>query len=257
MEHTINPIDPPIAPRSIRWRQILAAILLCMPFCFTAIYKFVLPSFVDGGWSLEEIMILYSCLNAIPQLIGWMLLIGIAANRMTRVAVGIFAGWLVLGLLVSVLGHLGTIPNTVCNLIGVFDSLLLIYVFSILLRNNAIAESRRTWINLLAIGYLLVVLSNCAGIAQKAIPEGFVLQTEHLIFLSGGYRWYSAIMQLLLVIAYFKLTHSEAFAPTYDDSPAPHGAYSPATKYMAMPIICALIFFSLAWTLYHFADVLV
>lgn len=257
MEQTLHPAEHPVQPRSIRWRQILAAILLCSMFFISTAYGFIGNTLAEMGWTQEYIGLGHSLALAIPQLIAFMLLIGIAANRMTRVAMGIAAGWILLGLLLSLLGHLVAFPVVVSNLFSLIDSFIFIYVFSLLLRNNEIAESRRKWIILLPVGQLYGVLYICAGLAQKAVPEGFDFHYEHIFFFSSGFQWFIYIMRLLLWIAWFKLTHSEAFAPTYDDSPAPEGAYSPATKYMAMPIICAVLGVALSWTLYHFVNYLV
>lgn len=257
MEQTLHPAEHPAQPRSIRWRQILAAILLCSPFFISMARAFVLPTLFDAGWSHEQIGICYSIIHTVSQLIAWLLLIGIAANRMTRVAVGMMAGWLLFSLVLSVLGYMGVFPDGLGNLMNPLDSFVFIYAYSILLRNNEIAESRRKWIILLPVEFLYGVILACAGVAQNTVPEGFVFGFEHIFIFSNGFQWFSYILRLLLWIAWFKLTHSEAFAPTYDDSPAPEGAYSPATKYMAMPIICGLLCFALSWTLYHFADVLV
>lgn len=261
MEKTLNPIDPAVAPRSIRWRQVLAAILLCSPFLISTVLGFLRHPLYQAGWTAVQIALLHSLGMIIPQLVAFLLLIGIAANRPTRVAMGIAAGWLIFTLVLDVLGPMLAFLETSGDLISLInsliDSLVFIYLFSILLRNNKIAESRRNWIILLPVGQLLGIVYLCAGLAQQALPEGFVCGSEHIFFLSGGFRWFMYIMRLLLWIAWFKLTHSEAFAPTYDDSPAPAGAYSPATKYMAMPIVCGLLCIAIWWTLYHFADVLV
>lgn len=254
MEKITNSVDSAVAPRSIRWRQIVAAILLCSPFFLSMAYGFVLPTLYDAGWSAEQIGISHSIIHTVFQLMAWLLLIGIAANRMTRVAVGVMAGWILFSLVVSIWGYMG---GGIGNLMNLLDSFVFIYALSILLRNNEIAESRRKWIILLPVEFLYGVVLICAGVAQNAVPEGFAFELEYIFLYSAGFEWFSYILRLLLWIAYFKLTHSEAFAPTYDDTPAPAGAYSPATKYMAMPIICGLLCFALSWTLYHFADVLV
>lgn len=258
MESNTKPIEAAAAPRSIRWRQVLAAILLCSPFFISMARAFVLPTLFDAGWSHEQIGICNSIIHTLPQLIAWLLLIGIAANRMTRVAVGVMAGWILFSLVLSILGYMGVFPDGgIGNLMSLLDSFVFIYAFSILLRNNEIAESRRKWILLLPISHLYGVVWICATVAQNAVPEGFAFGIEHVFLVSSGFQWFMYILRLLLWIAYFKMTHSEAFAPTYYDTPAPAGAYSPATKYMAMPIICGLLCFALSWTLYHFADVLV
>lgn len=258
MESNTKPIEAPVAPRSIRWRQVLAAILLCSPFFISMALAFVQPALFDAGWSHEQIGILGSVNFSLSQLLAWLLLIGIAANRMTRVAVGVMTGWTLLFFVLSLLADMGLFPDGgIGNLMNLLDSFVFIYAFSILLRNNAIAESRRKWMILLPVGHLFGVVGICAGVAQQAVPDGFVFGVEHVFLFSSGFQWFNYILRLLLWIAWFKLTHSEAFAPTYDDTPAPAGAYSPATKYMAMPIICGLLCFALSWTLYHFADVLV
>lgn len=253
-------ITNPAAPRPIRWRQILAAILLCSPFFLSMAQVFVQPALLNAGWSYEQSSALYACVLAFPKVVAWVLLLGIAANRMTRVAVGIAAGWILLTSVFNVLVVMGAFSGGIGNLMSLMsllDSFVFIYVFSILLRNNEIAESRRKWIILLPVGQLYGVFWICAGVAQSAVPEGFVVDFEHMFLFGGGFQWFMSILRLLLWIAWFKLTHSEAFAPAYDDTPAPAGAYSPATKYMAMPIICGLLCFVLSWTLYHYANHLV
>ncbi len=258
MESNTKPIEAAVAPRSIRWRQVLAAILLCSPFFISMAFDFVQPALFDAGWSHEQIGICYSVIYALPELLAWLLLVGIAANRMTRVAVGVIAGWYLFDLVLSVLGYMEVFPDGgIGNLMNLLDSFVFIYAVSILLRNNAIAESRRKWMILMPVGCLFGVVWICARGAQQVVPDGFVFGVEHVFLFSSGFQWFNYILRLLLWIAYFKMTHSEAFAPTYDDTPAPAGAYSPATKYMAMPIICGLLCFALSWTLYHFADVLV
>lgn len=261
MEKNLNPIDPAVAPRSIRWRQVLAAILLCSPFLISTVLGFLRQPLYQAGWTEVQIALLHSLGMIIPQLVAFLLLIGIAANRPTRVAVGILAGnWLfVNGVWYQIF------PDGPNFLITLFDSFVFIYASSILLRNNKIAESRRKWIIMLPVSYIYGVFYTCACMAQNRADaldwlcrrfspvnvNHCFYYLEH-VFFSSDFLWFQYIMQLLLCIAWFKLTHSEAFAPTYDDTPAPAGAYSPATKYMAMPIVCGLLCIATCLSLYHF-----
>lgn len=269
MEKNLNPIDPAVAPRSIRWRQVLAAILLCSPFLISTVLGFLWQPLYQAGWTEVQIALLHSLGMIIPQLAAFLLLIGIAANRPTRVAVEIAAGWLIFTLVLDVLGPMLAFLETSGDLISLIDSLIdslvFIYLFSILLRNNKIAESRRKWIIMLPVSHIYGVFYTCACMAQNRADaldwlcrrfspvnvNHCFYYLEH-VFFSSDFLWFQYIMQLLLCIAWFKLTHSEAFAPTYDDTPAPAGAYSPATKYMAMPIVCGLLCIATCLSLYHF-----
>lgn len=248
---------PTPRPRSIRWRQILAAILLCSPFFLSQIFSFFGSSLYETGMTAETIGLLSSILHTTPPIVAFILLAGIAANRVTRTSLGMIIGWFLIVFILNALMHLDILPATAGYFFSLLDSLIFIYFFSLLLRNNEIAESRRKWIILLPVGQLFGVVQVCTALAQNAIPEGFEFSYQHLFLFSSGWNWFMYIFRVLLWIAWFKLTHSEAFAPTYDDTPAPAGAYSPATKYMAMPIICGLLCFALSWTLYHFANHLV
>lgn len=134
---------------------------------------------------------------------------------------------------------------------SVAESLIWIYIYAVIQRNNNLDSSSRTWIGLLA--------------AAQAVGVIFALQavwfigaspiTREMMWTATPlYALFWCLWVILIMIAYLKFAHSSDFSQDYDPAPAPHGAYNPLNKYLAALIAASAATTGAIWLLYHYAE---
>lgn len=192
----------------------------------------------------------FGIINMALCLVGLLLLLPIASNRATNVALIVGCCWSGASLLfcgISAVSESTEGLNIAQWGITVAASIVWCYIYSVILRNNRLDAAIVSWIGLLVVAQMIGPVFSF----QTIWMEGMADWSESLY--SRFYFLFWIIFWILLIIAYFKFARSGAFAGACDRSPAPEGAYTPLNKYMAGIFITAGVVIAVLWAMYHFA----
>lgn len=216
------------------------------------------------GFDILEALAYDEMVNALiyaVQIVAFVFLLRIASNRMTRTAVWCGIGCMLTLIVVSVVSaflfrsaqtneKIGMV-SMVLQGFSVAESLIWIYIYAIILRNNNLDSSSRTWIGLLAAAQavgIIFALQDVWFIGASPITREMMWTATPL------YALFRCLWVILIMIAYLNFAHSSAFSGDYDPVPAPRGAYNPLNKYLTALIAAGVMTTGAMWLLYHYAE---
>lgn len=241
MEQSL-PLSGDAVPRGVRRRQTFAAILWI-----------VLPAILLSGGILLWFLIfnrldlaVLSRINLISILLcesgGILLLLPIVSNRATKVALTTGCCWNILYAIyvgVSILVNLW--DQFAFILVGLANCLAWSYCFSLILRNNRMDERFVSWVTLLIVAQIASFIPRVGDLFVQYGVGSLIITPSSL------YSLFSLILNVLLIIALFKLVRSGAFSGDFDDAPAQEGAYSPLNKYMVGLFVTIVVVLAALW----------
>lgn len=172
---------------------------------------------------------------ALLSIIGFIILSTISANRPTKLMIYVIIG--IEGLnslynIISISECLSSVPveiqNTIYTIFRVAAIIGKIYAYSIIIKNNSIAENDIKWINILCIS----AISN-------------LYTTLHILLISFGvfqsFIDSFGILFILLIIAYIKFCRCAAFNGNVHNEGSAIESYSPINKYTVSMVITTVI----------------
>lgn len=204
-------------PKPVRIRQKIAYWLLAIPLFFFILFQ-VLNS--------ETASIITPYLNIFKQAsmaIAYLLLSQIANNKASSKALiwaaigsGVYAGW-------SLIMNEAEWVSFVHNILMAISTLLQLYMFAVILKNNSLDSNARSWIGILLIvnAFLLINLSLFA-----ATMAGF-----DIIIISPLKNYYVYLLTIFQINAFFKFVQCDAFSGKKETLVSNNDIYTPINKY--------------------------
>ena len=221
-------------PVSVKIRQNIAAVLLVLTDVYWILNTLgTLTGRLIGGTASTYVTIL-SCVFII-NLIAWVLLLTVSANKPTRIAC--------ITILLLALGSafLPALIMTNTALTITWNSLYLllkVYAFAIILKANTnLASEDQTWIKLLLVVSIPNFIVSLANVLFPELP--FTVCITWFIW--------CIIYYILVGIAEFRVAKCAAFTGRTDAEDMVENVYSPLNKYFAavfitVPIILGLLY---------------
>lgn len=229
-------------PNSVKIRQNIAAWLLVL----TDIFSIVITIFIMFGVNINT-----SVYQPAVYLIAWVLLCSTASNKATRIA----SILILASTLIYVVPWLFATPELI-DILYVYlmiKPLISIYAYSIILRGNSnLNANDRSWIGFLivfGIGLFVIQLFS-VGYQIVLVDYDIEFQRHYLFSIGLGWRLWSIIYYILVLIAEFRLAKSLAFAGNYVSGPAPKGTYSPFNRYFVATFITLLVVLGALYLIY-------
>lgn len=237
-------------PRKVRiWRTVAAILLLVGPVRWILYALFYFPDRLlwyqfDGD--AEKINHFLIGIMALCQIISWGILILVASNRPTRIAMLLLGVWIVLADTLLFAEWMSWVSSGCMAYVNYLDVFLFVYGYSIILKSNRLSPINKTWIG------LLIVLEVCFSV-DSFYPfwSGNVDSTEVFGNLSNSIFW--GIQRVFLIVCYWKFAHCEAFAGRYDDARMPNRVYDPLNRYVVGFSVSVAIVCGLLWTYFEYA----
>lgn len=232
-------------PNSVKIRQNIAAWLLVL----TDIFSIVITIFMMFGENINT-----SVYQPAVYLLAWVLLCSTASNKATRIA----SILILASTLISVVLSLFAMPESIdmMQILYVYlmiKPLISIYAYSIILRGNSnLNANDRSWIGFLivcGIGLFVIQLFS-VGYRIVLVDYDIEFQMHYLFSIGFGWRLWSIIYCILVLIAEFRLSKSLAFAGNYVSGPAPKGTYSPFNRYFVATFITLLVVLGALYLIY-------
>ncbi len=237
-------------PRKVRiWRTVAAILLLVGPVRWILYALFYFPDRLlwyqfDGD--AEKINHFLTSIAALCLLIGWGILISVASNRPTRIAMSLLGGWIVLADTLLFAEWMSWVPSGCTAYAGYLDGFLFAYGYSTILKSNRLSLGNKTWIG------LLIVLMACYSVVSfYSFWSGDIDSTEVFGNLSDVIFW--CIQRVFQIVCYWKFTHCEAFAGRYEDARMPNRVYNPLNRYVVGFSVSVAIVCGLLWTYFEYA----
>ena len=228
MGETLNPtVARP--PQWVRVLRTVAAVLLVVTnlsyvFRILSVWNILNDSMLDTSYAIVSVL----------HFIAFAFLATVASDKSSRIAI--------IGIFISMLFN--TIVNVTSNIyiqiISVLLSLLQIYFWTVIFRNEKLTSTQRRWTVLLFV--LLIHQSIFKFLNISELRELDIIQSA-IDFLS---IYLDSTIEIIIrdfflipfiVIGWWKLCHSELFAGNYSATPAQPKIYSPLNKYTVAVII--------------------
>lgn len=229
-------------PNSVKIRQNIAAWLLVL----TDIFSIVMTIFMMFGVNINT-----TVYQPAVYLLAWVLLCSTASNKATRIA----SILILASTLIYVVLWLFATPELI-DILYVYlriKPLISIYAYSIILRGNSnLNANDRSWIGFLivcGIGLFVIYLFS-VGYQIVLVDYDIEFQRHYLFSIGLGWRLWSIIYYILVLIAEFRLAKSLAFAGNYVSGPAPKGTYSPFNRYFVATFITLLVVLGALYLIY-------
>lgn len=230
-------------PNSVKIRQNIAAWLLVL----TDIFSIVITIFMMFGVNINTLVY-----QPAVYLLAWVLLCSTASNKATRIASILILASTLIYVVLSLFATLESI-DMILYVYLMIKPLISIYAYSIILRGNSnLNANDRSWIGFLivcGIGLFVIQLFH-VGYLIVLVDYDFEFQMHHLFSIDLGWRLWSIIYYILVLIAEFRLAKSLAFAGNYVSGPAPKGTYSPFNRYFVATFITLLVVLGALYLIY-------
>lgn len=271
--------NPPAAAgclgyKQVRRRKIAAAVLFAVSVAFSyfiawfppafPVYQAFIEYFFSREYSLSESVLLrVSSLDLFPGLLmltAYLLLIRCAANRPCKTAVIILAANTLLNFLadaiitvtgVAIMADKGSgflsIMFIIKWSIQLITMLGYMYAISLIIRNGGITENAKSWITMLAVFSSLSWILMFVNLFVPFLETDY----ENLFFASATYSAFVLITFILRIIAYVKLSMSDAFSEKCCEPAAK--PYTPLNRYVAGILIATVVTVFAVWAYYSFA----
>lgn len=226
MGETLNPtVARP--PQWVRVLRTVAAVLLVVTSLsdvFLTVWRILNDSMPGTSYAIASVL----------DFIAFAFLATVASDKSSRIAI--------IGILISILFN--TIINVTSNIyiqiISLLLSLLQIYFWTVIFRNEKLTSTQRRWTVLLFVLLIYQSILNFWSISE--LRELDIIQSARdflAIYLNSTIE--IIIRQFFIipfmVIGWWKLCHSELFAGNYSATPAQPKIYSPLNKYTVAVII--------------------
>lgn len=172
-------------------------------------------------------------------------LIKFANNKATRIALAIgVAVWMFWDLRYFLHYCHIDIPDSIDGMIDFLPGFALIYLYSLIIRNNTLSAKNRMWINTLAVLTVVSILPffYIFFTVKKVMGDGY----DYDFTLTHGLIYLTRVF--MSAAAYWHFARCEAFSGKYDASAKCN--YSPLNKWMAMAVIAPTIMFLCIFLLY-------
>ncbi len=234
-------------------RNVAGALFIACMICFAVVSVDVVDFIIKSVANVEA-----STMYAMDYFVGvgsnvlmavaWGLLATLATNKATRTAswvtCAILLGSAVFDFILGLQGVEGKkleeihIWITLSGWYSFISNLVYLYLMSLIFTNNTIDRKRTSWMMLIPFSCLSFFLSITANILAIALPKGLEPELVWSFTSPYGVRIFEAIFSCLLIVAYWQLTHNEAFTGIYDENK--ECSYSSKNRYFWAPLATML-----------------
>lgn len=232
-----------VVSTSRKWQN-AAGVLLVSSMVLSLVSSFVLEQFKPfNSWQIVFLWMSYIPWFAkLLRLVSWIILYQLAVNKPTKVALLFIIFFWASGMVPGILNYIGyssefeLITRDTIGLsytIDYYSSLILIYSYSLIIRNNSLEKEDRSWIHIFMIciiGNAFFVFSSLmAGLANLWDSLPSTLDYWSSSFGSTCLGW---VINILYIVAYWRFAHCAAFDKARAaESPAEY-SYSPLNKFV-------------------------
>lgn len=260
-----------------RWLHV-AAFIYVLPCIYDLICIFpsLNPS-LNGVHDINEYFARTYMCGTIQQLlciVALIILIRRANDRMSRIAVacGIVSNFMFLALnAIQFYNYSSSFPSSdlsdqlvsAMRIWGILDSLLWVYIYSLLQQNKWLSVSSRYWILFLAVSQVYgIIVWNVSHVYDAAMPfyiPNRISDSYYCLFYMGSsiFKIWRFVYGVLLICACLKFAHCEIFYGDYDDTPIEKDRFNPLNKYMLAAVVGSVVALGLLWLLYSNAELFV
>lgn len=228
-----------VVSTSRKWQN-AAGVLLVSSLVLRLVSSFVLEQFKPfNSWQIVFLWMSYiPWFAALLQLAAWIVLYQLAVNKPTKVALLSIIFFWISGVVPQILTYIGYSSNfelITLDKIGLsytIDyciSLILIYSYSLIIRNNSLDKEDRSWI------YIFMICMICnASFALSSVIADLVIGSLAVDYWFYGFENKSLgwVINILYIIASWRFAHCAAFDKAKKAEGPAEYSYSPFNKYV-------------------------
>ena len=228
-----------VVSTSRKWQN-AAGVLLVSSLVLRLVSSFVLEQFKPfNSWQIVFLWMSYiPWFAALLQLAAWIVLYQLAVNKPTKVALLSIIFFWISGVVPQILTYIGYSSNfelITLDKIGLsytIDyciSLILIYSYSLIIRNNSLDKEDRSWI------YIFMICMICnASFALSSVIADLVIGSPAVDYWFYGFENKSLgwVINILYIIASWRFAHCAAFDKAKKAEGPAEYSYSPFNKYV-------------------------
>lgn len=234
---------------SRKWQN-AAGVLLVSSLVLRLVSSFVLEQFKPfNSWQIVFLWMSYiPWFAALLRLAAWIVLYQLAVNKPTKVALlSIIFFWIsgVVPLILEYIGYSSNFELITLETLGssyTIDyciSLILIYSYSLIIRNNSLDKEDRSWIYI----FMICMIGNASFVLSSVIAD-LVIGSPAVDYWFYGFENKSLgwVINILYIIASWRFAHCAAFDKAKEAEGPAEYSYSPFNKYVVgLFIVLALM----------------
>lgn len=192
----------------MRWVAFVLALITFFGFSF--FFSFIMP-FIESD-DLRFISMIAKGADQLVEIVFWVFLIYLSSNRAVRNAMTVVFATACLVLITSLCVdcHVKWMIDFL-PVIDVIIALLTVYAYSIVIMNTNLSSDKKGWFSILCLG---VAVSNIVSFGLELINVEEMLGFSNYILYTGWRDIFSWVLKIFLVIAWYQVIFSDAFAYT-------------------------------------------